>query len=242
MIWIIGGTSETGEFVEKIEGKIDYIVTVATYAGMEVLKGKNVRVKRLDCVEMLQFIKDNNIKTIVDLTHPYALEVSKNAEEIAMEADVEYIRYVREKAESDIYHDIITVDGIDQCKDYLKNITGTVFFTTGSKNIGDFEAIRGENRFIYRVLPSIFSLEECVEHEIALKDIVAVLGPFSVELNMSLFKEYSVDLVVMKDSGSRGGTDEKLIACKNMNIKALMIERKEERGIYDIDKLVELIL
>ena len=242
MIWIIGGTSETGDFIEKIEGKIEYIVTVATYAGMEVLKGKNVRVKRLDYGEMTQFIKDNNIKTIVDLTHPYAVEVSKNAEEVAADTDTEYIKYVREKAESEIYHDIITVDGIDQCKDYLKNITGTVLFTTGSKNIVDFESIRAENRFIYRVLPSIFSLEECVQNEIALKDIVAVLGPFSVELNMALFSEYDVDLVVMKDSGTRGGTDEKLLACKRMNIKALMIGRKEEKGIYDIDELVELIL
>ena len=242
MIWIIGGTSETGDFIEKIEGKIEYIVTVATYAGMEVLKGKNVRVKRLDYGEMTQFIKDNNIKTIVDLTHPYAVEVSKNAEEVAADTDTEYIRYVREKAESGLYNDIITVDGIDQCKDYLKNITGTVLFTTGSKNIVDFESIRAENRFIYRVLPSIFSLEECVQNEIALKDIVAVLGPFSVELNMALFSEYDVDLVVMKDSGTRGGTDEKLLACKNMNIKAVMIGRKEEKGIYDIDELVELIL
>ena len=242
MIWIIGGTSETGDFIEKIEGKIEYIVTVATYAGMEVLKGKNVRVKRLDYGEMIKFIKDNNIKTIVDLTHPYAVEVSKNAEEVAADTDTEYIKYVREKAESEIYHDIITVDGIDQCKDYLKNITGTVLFTTGSKNIVDFESIRAENRFIYRVLPSIFSLEECVQNEIALKDIVAVLGPFSVELNMALFSEYDVDLVVMKDSGTRGGTDEKLLACKRMNIKALMIGRKEEKGIYDIDELVELIL
>lgn len=242
MIWIIGGTSETGDFIEKIEGKIDYIVTVATYAGMEVLKGKNVMVKRLVYEEMLELIKDNRIEKIVDLTHPYAVEVSKNAQQAASETDVEYIRYVRAKAESEIYHDIIRVDGIDQCAEYLENIEGTVFFTTGSKNIPDFEKIKGKNRFIYRVLPSVFSIEECRSSDIALKDIVALLGPFSVELNMAIFKNYEVDLVVMKDSGTRGRTEEKLIACKKMNIKALMIGREEEQGIYDIDELVELIL
>ena len=79
MIWIIGGTSEASELVEKIHGLVDYIVTVATYVGMEVLEGKNVIVKRMNYEDMLQFIKSKNIKTVVDLSHPYAVEVSKNA-------------------------------------------------------------------------------------------------------------------------------------------------------------------
>lgn len=240
MIWIIGGTSETIEFIEKIEGKVDYIVTVATYAGMERLKGKNVAVKRLDSLEMTVFIKTHKINKIIDLTHPYAVEVSENAKCVAKDTNTEYIRYVRGK--SKIYSDIISVDGIDECIEVLKKIKGNVFFTTGSKNIKDFEKVKRDNRFIYRVLPSKFSIEECIENNVELKDIVAVLGPFSVELNMSLFREYSVDYVVMKDSGIRGGTDEKLVACNNMNIGVIMIKREDERGIDDIDELVELIL
>lgn len=68
MIWIIGGTSETGELLEKIHGHVDYIATVATYVGSEVLKGKNTLEKRLSYEDMLEFIDKENIKTIVDLS------------------------------------------------------------------------------------------------------------------------------------------------------------------------------
>lgn len=243
MIWIIGGTSEASELVEKIHGLVDYIVTVATYVGMEVLEGKNVIVKRMNYEDMLQFIKSKNIKTVVDLSHPYAVEVSKNAKDSANYCNIEYIRFVRSKT---ILGDdkIIRVNDIIDCKNYLSSIMGNVFFTTGSKNIVDFEKIKGQNRFIYRVLPSKFSIDECVENNIDLKDIVAMLGPFSKDFNTSMFKEYNIDYVVMKDSGDKGGTIEKLIACKELGIKAIMIERhyEDEKGIKDIEKLVEMIL
>lgn len=243
MIWIIGGTSETSELVEKIHGLVDYIVTVATYVGMEVLEGKNTIVKRMNYEDMLLFIKSKDIKTVVDLSHPYAVEVSKNAKNSATQCNIEYIRFVRSKT---ILEDeeIIRVKDILECKDYLSSIVGSVFFTTGSKNIMDFEQIKGQNRFIYRVLPSKFSIDECVENNIDLKDIVAMLGPFSKYFNESMFKEYNADYVVMKDSGDKGGTIEKLIACKTLGIKAIMIERQceDEEGIDDIENLLEMIL
>lgn len=241
MIWIIGGTSETGELLEKIHGHVDYIATVATYVGSEVLKGKNTLEKRLSYEDMLEFIDKENIKTIVDLSHPYAVEVSKNAKDASINCGIKYIRFVREKT---LLEDekFIRVKSIEECKNYLKSIDGNVFFTTGSKNIIDFEKVRRDNRFIYRVLPSRFSIDECVENKIELKNIIGILGPFSETLNISLFKEYSVSYVVMKDSGDKGGTKEKLTACQKLGIKAIMIGREDEIGVSDIEELVEMIL
>ena len=241
MIWIIGGTSETGELLEKIHGHVDYIATVATYVGSEILKGKNTRVKRLGYEDMLDFIANNNIKKVIDLSHPYAVEVSKNAKNASTNCEVEYIRFVREKTKLDD-ENFIRVNNIEECADYLKLLEGNVFFTTGSKNIVDFEKVRKDNRFIYRVLPSKFSIEECITNNIELRNIIAILGPFSEELNISLFKEYDVEYVVMKDSGDKGGTKEKLIACQELGIKAIMIGREDEIGVSDIEKLVEMIL
>ena len=243
MIWIIGGTSETGEFVEKIDGKIDYIVSVATYVGMEILKGKNTIAKRMNYRDMLKFIETNKIKAVVDLSHPYALEVSQNVKNASREKNIEYIRFIRKKTILDD-KDIIKVRDIKECNDYLKSIVGTVFFTTGSKNIVDFEGVKEKNRFIYRVLPSKFSIDECVENHVELRDIVAIIGPFSKDFNLSMFKEYKADYVVMKDSGDKGGTIEKLVACKELGIKVIMIERQseEEAGVEDIKTLVEMIL
>lgn len=238
MIWIIGGTSETHELVKKLKGKKEYIITVATPSGKEVLKGERVIVSRLNLEEMTAFIKDNSIKTVIDMSHPYAVEVSKNAREACKMCSVFYIRYLRESANT---NGSLVFPSINSCMEFLKTINGCVFFTTGSKNIGDFEKIRGENRFIYRVLPSIESMNECVKHGLRMQDIVAILGPVSYSLNIAMFKEYGADYVVMKDSGIKGGTEEKIKACKKLKITPIVIGRVDESGFDSIDKLVDAV-
>lgn len=239
MIWIIGGTTETHELVEKLKGKRDYIITVATESGKEVLGDERVVVSRLSKEDMIKFIMDNNITTLIDMSHPYAVEVSKNAKEAANNCGIEYIRYLRESAD---LKGAIVFSNMEECMDFLKGIKGNVFFTTGSKNIKDFEKVRGENRFIYRVLPSLESIEECVNNGLKLQDIVAILGPVSSELNEGMFKEYKSEYVVMKDSGIKGGTREKILACRKLGITPLVIGRVVEKGFDSIDKLVEMIL
>lgn len=239
MIWIIGGTSEASELVDRIKGRVDYIVTVATYCGKEVLGEGNIVVSRFTKDQMAEFIKENNISTVVDMSHPYAVEVTRNAGEAAKEAGIKYIRYVREKSDTE---GSVYFKDIKSCIDYLRSIKGCVFFTTGIKNICDFEKIKGENRFIYRVLPTTFSMEECVKNNVRMDDIVAILGPVSDALNEAMFKEFKADYVVMKDSGIRGGTPEKISACKRAGIIPLIIGREDEDGIYSMDKLLEMIL
>lgn len=239
MIWIIGGTTETHELVARLKGKREYIITVATESGKEVLGDERVVVSRLSKEDMIKFIMDNNITTLIDMSHPYAVEVSKNAKEAAKNCGIEYIRYLRESAELE---GAIVFSNMEECMDFLKGIKGNVFFTTGSKNIKDFEKVRGENRFIYRVLPSLEGIEECVKNGLKLQDIVAILGPVSCELNEGMFKEYKSEYVVMKDSGIKGGTREKILACRKLGITPLVIGRVEEKGFDSIDKLVEMIL
>lgn len=238
MIWIIGGTSEARELVNQIDDLDNFIVTVATESGKEFLDIKNVHMGRMSPQEMEDFIGEKGISTLVDMSHPYALVVSENAKKVAENKDIEYIRYIRKKSDMT---DGVYLDSYEEACNYLKNIRGTVFFTTGSKNIGDFERVRGDNRYIYRVLPAIESIEECKKNNIHLKDIVALLGPFSKDFNKNMFREYNSDYVVMKDSGKKGGTMEKIEACEELQITPIIIDRKEEKGIDSLDEIENIL-
>ena len=191
--------------------------------------------------EMLEFIKIQNIETVIDMSHPYAIEVSENARLACQKRKIKYLRFAREKTE---FKNVMYINSISECLAFFKSVKGHVLFTTGIKNIKDFESIKVKevHRFIYRVLPTIFSIEECVNNNIQMKDIIGMLGPFSEELNISLFKEFKADYVVMKDSGSVGGTPEKIEACFKCGITPIVIGREFEDGISDIDKLLEIIL
>ncbi len=239
MIWIIGGTCETGKLVKRLKGGKDYIITAATEDGKQFIDSQNLLTGRMDYHEMVKFIQENQIRLLADLSHPYATLVSKNAQKAANSQNVKYIRYVRPQV---IFIDgVIYKESFDECIEYLKSVSGTVFFTTGSKDIGRFEKVKGNNRFIYRILPSIPGIEECKKHDVLIKDVVAMLGPFSVELNKAMFKEYDADYVIMKDSGIEGGTNEKIKACISLGIVPVVIGREKEEGIHNLDKIVDLI-
>lgn len=239
MIWIIGGTSEFREIMDRIKDLGNYVATIATDGGKEFVNCEKLIVGRMDYYEMNEFVERNKISLIVDLSHPYAKIVSENAKRISKEKNIDYIRYVRNKI--DLKSKALYFNSYEDCYEYIYNISGTIFFTTGSKNIGDFEKIRGNNRFIYRILPAIESIEECKKHGVQLKDIVAVLGPFSKEYNKIMFQEYKAQYVVTKDSGKLGGTVEKLEACEELDIVPIIIGREYEKGINDIDLIEKRI-
>lgn len=239
MIWIIGGTSEARKIVESIEDLDNFLVSIATEDGREFFPARNLVVGRMSYSEMVSFGRDKGVSMIVDLTHPYAKIVSDNGKEVAKELGIAYIRYVR--AISQRSKKAVYLSSYEESYKYLADVKGTVFFTTGSKNIGDFQKIRDDNRFIYRILPAIESLEICKAHDVHMRDIVAVLGPFSLEFNKSMLKEYKADYCIMKDSGKPGGTIEKIQACEELDITAIIIGRDEEAGIHNLDKIEEII-
>lgn len=239
MIWIIGGTSESRELLAKIKDKNNFVMTIATEDGLDFFDSDRVIVGRLSKEEMIDFIKTYNIDRIIDLSHPYAKIVTENAKAISKEMGISYIRYIREKIK--LEKNEIYLDSYEEAYRYLKEIKGRVFFTTGSKNIKDFQKVRGDNRYIYRVLPALESLEICKNNKIHMRDIVACLGPFSKELNKAMLKEYSVDYCLMKDSGNAGGTMEKILACRELNITPIIIGREEEEGIRDLDDIYKFL-
>lgn len=239
MIWIIGGTSESRQLLDKIKGYDTFIMTIATEDGLDFFDSERVVVGRLDKREMIDFIRENHIHTIVDLSHPYAKIVSENAKDVSNEMGIKYIRYGRRKIK--LQEDEIYLKSYEDCYEYLKGISGTVFFTTGSKNIKDFEKVRGENRFIYRILPASESIHICRKNKIHMRDIIGILGPFSKELNKAMLKEYDSDYCVMKDSGDAGGTMEKITACRELKITPIIIGREEEKDTTDLDHILMTI-
>lgn len=235
MIWIIGGTSETDRFLKKVGNHFESIVSVATEEGRSGCDRSNVVVARLGAAGMSSFVKRYGIRAIVDLSHPYAVEVSRNARKTAKRHDLPYYRYIRRASDT---KNATVCSTLDVCLSFLQGIAGTVFFTTGSKNIPQFQKVRRENRFVYRILPTLSAIQTCVEHKVPLGDIVALRAPVSTDLNISLFREYGADYVVMKNAGAEGGTTGKIAACESLGIRPVVIGREEETGYTDMDRLI----
>ena len=98
MIWIIGGTKDSRDFLEKIcPIRKDIIVTTATEYGGKLLENLPIKVisKKLTYSMMLEFVEENKIDMIVDLSHPYAVEVSQNALDLKEKRSLYSLKNIR---------------------------------------------------------------------------------------------------------------------------------------------------
>ncbi|SFD02148.1 cobalt-precorrin-6A reductase [Clostridium uliginosum] len=237
MIGFILGTSEGRKILSLINKYTeDIAVSTATSYGGELLKEfkiKDLNTKPLNKEEMLNWIKSNKIKVLVDASHPYAKEVTKTALECANELEIQYVRYERLGALENITgEDIIRVKNYDEVIDNIKKIEGNILNTTGGNNVSKFVDIDFNYRIIHRILPSPKVLTKIVDAGIKIKDIIALQGPISYELEKAFIAQYDVKAILTKDSGIEGGVIEKLKAVRDNNIKLIVIEKPKFQ--YDL--------
>lgn len=122
----------------------------------------------------------------------------------------------------------------------------TIFVTTGSHQIESIvqSTFASNTRLVVRVLPEGRLVQKCQDLGIPPRDIVAMQGQFSKEINKSLFKFYGADIILTRDSGSAGGTDTKISAALELGIETVLVKRsKTNTGltVYNIKELLEWV-
>ncbi|MCM3654539.1 precorrin-6A reductase [Metabacillus litoralis] len=230
MILVLAGTSDARELALTIkEAGYKLLTTVVTEnAGKEMKKaGLDVYVGRLTSEDFMRVIKEQGFQAIVDASHPFAEEASKNALFGAKEADIPYIRYERE---SQSYEDkgITMVESYEDAAELAAEKKGVIMLTTGSKTLEIFTRKlldQPDTRVIARMLPRLDNMEKCEKLGFPQKDIVAIQGPFTKEFNLALYNQYGVTTMITKESGKQGSVDEKLEAAIELGIETIMIKR-----------------
>ena len=142
-ILIFGGTTEGRELASVCDKlKLSTILCVATGYGKEVLpkfQYVNISDKRLNIDEIVHLIEQNQITCIIDATHPYAYEISKNILSAIrmLTKEVIFFRIKRETADLNIGYSL-EFDSNIKAADYLLKTEGNILLTTGSKDIVQF--------------------------------------------------------------------------------------------------------
>jgi len=230
MIFVLAGTQDGRELVQElIKAKYPVIASVVSEYGKQLLADTQLQIndKPLDLLELEQFIIDKKIKILVDASHPYAVNVTKNAILVCQKMNIPYIRYERPALSMPVYDKLYFVDDYQAAAKQSALLGETIFLTTGSRNLKTFKQspYLEKHHLIARVLPDAQVLTECLELGFFAKDIIAMQGPFSHELNIELYKKYRAEVIVTKNSGKIGGTDTKITAAIEMDLPIVMIDR-----------------
>ena len=229
-IFLIAGT-EDGRKLAKFLSERNFEVTasVTTNYGRKILEQyKNISIndKKLNSAELKKILRENNFKILVDASHPYAENISQNAIDVCKNLKIFYVRYERPEVEIS-YKKIYRVESYEQAAEISSSLGKNIFLTTGSRNLKKFlscDAVKNCN-VTARILPTSEVLAECENLGLSPKQIIAIQGKFSTELNVELFKHSEAEVIVTKNSGEVGGADTKIQAAEILNLPVVVIER-----------------
>lgn len=262
-VLVFAGTTEGRELAELLaDSNIKCSVCVATDYALELMNDKRLDVNcgRLTEEEMEVLMRDGKFDVVVDATHPYAQIVSQN---VRQAADMESISLIRLRRSTESAEEgFVSFKTHEECSAWLSFQTGNILLTTGSKDLGSYaknETIK--NHLFVRVLPGEESIRLCTANGITGRQIIAMQGPFSAQMNECILREYSIDWMVTKISGHAGGFEEKVEAAKKAGVGVCAIlppsenvcqteisgdERKSSmyicENVYDTAKKLELLL
>ena len=235
---IFGGTTEGRRLAEFCgEHKIQTVVCVVSeYGEMLVPESPSVRVIRraLEKDEMEALFVAEKPSLVLDATHPYARVVTENVTQVCQKMGIVWYRVLRKsELETKNADSIVTVDSVDQAVEWLKSHEGTVLVTTGSKELVKYTAIPDyKERIFARILPDSQALLNSETLGFPRNHMIAMQGPFSLEMNIATMRMTGANYLVTKESGHAGGFLDKIHAAEVVGATALVIGRPlKETGI-----------
>src|SRR6478736_2149917 len=212
MILLLAGTSDARALAVQVK-KAGHEVTatvVTENAAIELQRAEvKVKIGRLTKEDMTDFVNEHRVKAIVDASHPFAEEASKNAIGAAAETAIPYIRYER-ASQAFTYDNMTMVSTYEEAAEVAAEKKGVIMLTTGSKTLQVFtEKLLplSDVRLVARMLPRLDNMEKCQQLGFSQKNIIAIQGPFT------------------KESGKVGSVDEKVEAAKELGLDIIMIGR-----------------
>lgn len=242
-VLIFAGTTEGRTLSEYLsENRIEHTVCVATEYGEEVLSASpymTIHQGRMGVSEMEKLMQTGSFAAVVDATHPYAVEVTANIREASQEAKLPYLRLKR-WLDAETEGSVFYFHSNEECVDALEKTEGNILLTTGSKELATYcSRPLVKDRLYVRILPGMESISICMELGIKGKQMIAMQGPFSTEMNEAILHQYEIACMVTKKSGRQGGYPEKLEAAKRAGIPVYVIEPADTERGYSMEEVCE---
>lgn len=225
-IWIIGGTGDSAKLTSAVSAVTsDYLVTVTTPEARQLYDATcKVIVGTMNEDSMAQFCHRYRIKTIVDASHPFAVNVSQNAIAIAQKLNLPYLRYERAEINSAI-RDYLELDSFDTLLQGNYLLNRRVLLTVGCQVLPQFQPWQNRATLFARVLPKLNSLQMALDSGFSSDRLITLRPPITEALERALWQQWQISLVVTKASGKSGGEDIKRKVARQLGISLITIAR-----------------
>ena len=209
MIWIIGGTKDSRSILDEVlkVREDEIIVSTATEYGGKLLEdvAKNEKVhvlsERLNVLQIESMILEKKIDLIIDASHPYAQNISNTVismvsylnERAEKGKEIKYVRFERKMVDYGS-ENVFKFQNLQEIIMFLNKVENkNILSTLGSNTLAELRGIAEKNNLFIRILPTTTSVQNAEKLGYLPKNIIAMQGPFSKDMNVAILKNYKID-------------------------------------------------
>ncbi|MSP47711.1 MAG: cobalt-precorrin-6A reductase [Alphaproteobacteria bacterium] len=221
-VLILGGTAEASQLAASVLGRHgERIDLVSSFAGrVEALRPPpgRIRIGGFGGAEGLQrYLMSERIDLVIDATHPFARQMSRNAREAADRTGIPRLVLWRLPWPRHPLDRWIEVDGLEAAALALARLGRRVWLTVGAAELAPFAALP-DRWYLVRLIEAKapLPLADCT--------VIEARGPFPLENERALIRRHRIDVLVSKASGG-DATYAKIEAAREADLPVVMVRR-----------------
>lgn len=233
---ILGGTREASALALRLVGTdIDAVLSYAGVVDTPREQPIPTRTGGFGGVDgLMAYVLDNEITHIVDATHPFAAQMSRNALTVSDRTRVPLLALTRPAWHQVPGDDWLTVADMNDAVAALSGDAARIFLAIGRTEIAGFIA-QPQHHYVLRLVDSPKAappLADCT--------VIVDRGPFDIASDRALLREHRIDVIVSKNSGGDGARA-KIDAARELGLPVLMIDRPELPPRLETDTVEEVM-
>lgn len=216
---VLGGTTEASALCRALAERQDRaIVSLAGRVANPKPLPLPTRVGGFGGVAGLRdYIRNEGITHVIDATHPFADQMSRNAIAACIETNTPLCALTRapwQAQDGDIWHHVPDISGAVAA---LQGEAKRVFLAVGRMHLDDF-APNPQHHYVLRLVDAPDALP------FPKAQAIIARGPFGFDEDCALLRDHRIDLIVSKNSGGTGARA-KIDAARHLGLPIVMIDR-----------------
>ena len=234
MVLVFGGTTEGRKAIEALEEAGNTFYYSTKTGEQEVTLHHGVAISgAMDATAMTVFCQKHDIRLLVDAAHPFAEVLHQTVANVAERLNIPAIRFERifpardpDITWIDSYASLISHLSPQNCQLSTVNCQlSTLLATTGVQSIAQLKPLEEQGvKVYYRILPRESSIALAKKQGAVDEQLCYYEDPREIPVN--------ADAILLKESGSTGGFQEKVKAAKALGMQIYAIKRPETPTIF----------
>ncbi|MBY6068168.1 cobalt-precorrin-6A reductase [Leisingera aquaemixtae] len=221
-ILLLGGTTEASTLAKTLaETDMDAVFSYAGRTAKPVSQPLPTRIGGFGGVQGLAaYLQAEGITHVVDATHPFAAQMSRNAAHACELADVPVCAFERPVWQAGEGDQWVHVDSIEEAVEVLPSPPVRVFLAIGKQNLSQFAA-KPQHHYLLRLVD-----EPEAPLPLPHTTVEIARGPFDAAGDTALMQRHGITHVVAKNAGGAGAAA-KLSAARDLGLPVIMIGRPQ---------------